>query len=187
MRGKHNWENVLAAASVAKLSGASLAQLAAAVRSFEGVEHRIEFVRRVSGVGFYNDSKATNVDAALKSIDSFSERLFVILGGKDKGSAYGPLAAPLKEKAAAALLIGQAAEKIEAAIADAVPVVMSGTLETAVQQAYEQARPGDVVLLAPACASFDQFDNYEHRGRAFKQAVAELAEREIALEEREEQ
>ena len=179
MRGKHNWENVLAAAAVAKLSGASLSQLAAAVRSFEGVEHRIEFVRRVSGVGFYNDSKATNVDAALKSIDSFSERLFVILGGKDKGSDYAPLAAPLKEKAVAALLIGQASDKIEAAILDSVPVILCNTLDAAVQAAYSQARAGDVVLLAPACASFDQFDNYEHRGRVFKQAVAELAEREI--------
>ncbi len=170
---------MLAAAAVAKLSGASLSQLAAAVRSFEGVEHRIEFVRRVSGVGFYNDSKATNVDAALKSIDSFSERLFVILGGKDKGSDYAPLAQPLKEKAVAALLIGQAADKIEAAILDSVPVILCNTLDAAVQAAYSQARAGDVVLLAPACASFDQFDNYEHRGRVFKQAVAELAEREI--------
>jgi UDP-N-acetylmuramoylalanine--D-glutamate ligase len=180
MRGKHNWENVLATASVARIAGASLSQLAAAVRSFEGVEHRIDFVRRVSGVGFYNDSKATNVDAALKSLDSFSERLFVILGGKDKGSDYAPLAGPLRQHAAAALLIGQAAAKIEAAIAGAVPVVRCGTLERAVETAYGQARPGDVVLLAPACASFDQFDNYEHRGRAFKQAVAILQERQTA-------
>ena len=174
LRGRHNWENVLAAATVARLSGASLSQLAAAVRSFEGVEHRIEFVRRVGGVGFYNDSKATNVDAALKSLDSFGERLFVILGGKDKGSDYGPLAPLLKEKAVAALLIGQASQKIEAAIRDSVPVVRCGTLEAAVATGYKQARAGDVVLLAPACASFDQFDNYEHRGRAFKQAVAAL-------------
>jgi UDP-N-acetylmuramoylalanine--D-glutamate ligase len=178
LRGKHNWENVLAAATVARLSGASLSQLAAAVRSFEGVEHRIEFVRRVGGVGFYNDSKATNVDAALKSIDSFGERLFVILGGKDKGSDYSPLAAPLKHKAVAALLIGQAARTIEAAIHESVPVVCCATLEAAVETAYAQARAGDVVLLAPACASFDQFDNYEHRGRAFKQAVASLSEKE---------
>ena len=177
LRGRHNWENVLAAATVARLSGASLSQLAAAVRSFQGVEHRIEFVRRVGGVSFYNDSKATNVDAALKSLDSFNERLFVILGGKDKGSDYRPLAAPLKERAVAALLIGQASQKIETAVKDSVPVVRCDTLEAAVEIAYSQARAGDVVLLAPACASFDQFDNYEHRGRVFKQAVAALAEK----------
>jgi UDP-N-acetylmuramoylalanine--D-glutamate ligase len=117
------------------------------------------------------------VDAALKSIDSFSERLHVILGGKDKGSDYAPLAAPLREKAASALLIGEAARKIEAAIAGSVPVVRCGTLEAAVEAGFAQARPGEVILLAPACASFDQFDNYEHRGRAFKQAVAALQEK----------
>jgi UDP-N-acetylmuramoylalanine--D-glutamate ligase len=174
MRGRHNWENVLAAAAVANLSGASLSQLAAAVRSFSGVEHRIEFVRTLNGVTYYNDSKATNVDAALKAIDSFSGRLFLILGGKDKGSDYTPLVAPLKPKAAAVLLIGDAARKIAAAFGSELPAVPCGDLKTAVEMAHREAKAGDTVLLAPACASFDQFDNYEHRGRYFKQLVAGL-------------
>jgi UDP-N-acetylmuramoylalanine--D-glutamate ligase len=176
LRGRHNWENVLAAAAAARLAGASLAQIAAAVKTFEGVEHRIEFVREVGGVAYYNDSKATNVDAALKAIDSFEDRLWIILGGKDKGSSYAPLAEALRGKTMSALLIGAAAPLIEESLRDAVPVVRCGDLATAVRLAHRQSRPGDVVLLAPACASFDQFDNFEHRGRAFKELVRGLRE-----------
>jgi UDP-N-acetylmuramoylalanine--D-glutamate ligase len=176
LRGRHNWENVLAAAAAARLAGASLAEITAAVRTFEGVEHRIEFVRKVKGVSYYNDSKATNVDAAVKAIDSFDGRLWIILGGKDKGSNYAPLAEALRGKAMAALLIGAAAPLIEQALRDAVPVVGCGDLGSAVHLAYRESQPGDVVLLAPACASFDQFENFEHRGRAFKELVRELTE-----------
>jgi UDP-N-acetylmuramoylalanine--D-glutamate ligase len=176
LRGRHNWENVLAAAAAARLAGASLSQIAAAVKTFEGVEHRIEFVRAVNGVSYYNDSKATNVDAALKAIDSFEGRLWIILGGKDKGSNYAPLADALRGKALSALLIGAAAPLIESSLRGVVPVTDCGDLATAVRLAHRKATDGDTVLLAPACASFDQFDNFEHRGRAFKDLVRGLKE-----------
>ena len=176
LRGRHNLENVMAAALAAHQAGAGREAIAAAVRSFAGVEHRLEFVRRVRGVDYYNDSKATNVDAALKALESFAGPLWVILGGKDKDADYGPLRAALAEKARGALLIGAAAEKIGRALQGAVPLVECGTLEAAVEEAARRARPGDTVLLAPACASFDQFENFEHRGRVFKAAVARLVE-----------
>jgi UDP-N-acetylmuramoylalanine--D-glutamate ligase len=174
LRGEHNLENVLAAASAAFLVGVAPEQIAAAVRSFPGVEHRLEFVAEISGVSFYNDSKATNVDATLKALQAFSGGLFVILGGKDKGGDYAPLIPLLRERARAVLLIGAAAEKIATQLDGAVPFESVGTLEQAVALAYEHARAGDTVLLAPACASFDQFENYEHRGRVFKQLVRSL-------------
>jgi UDP-N-acetylmuramoylalanine--D-glutamate ligase len=180
LRGEHNVENVLAACAAAYLAGASPAAIASGVKTFRGVEHRLEFAGDVAGVEFFNDSKATNVDAALKAIEAFPGRLIVILGGKDKGSPYTPLAGPLHERARAAILIGAAAEKIGADLGDAVPCVYAGTLELAVQLAMERAQPGDVVLLAPACSSFDQFEDYEHRGRTFKQLVAELENRSAA-------
>ena len=141
------------------------------------MEHRLEFVRKLSGVDFYNDSKATSVDATLKALDSFPGGLWVILGGKDKGSDYRPLQAPLREKAKGALLIGKAGELIGSQLGDAVPLIHSGTLDAAVRDAYSRAQPGDTVLLAPACASFDQFTSYEHRGRVFKEVVAGLQEK----------
>jgi UDP-N-acetylmuramoylalanine--D-glutamate ligase len=174
IRGRHNIENTMAAAAGCRLAGASLEQIAAAVRTFHAVEHRLEFVRNVSGVDFYNDSKATNVDATLKALDAFDGRLWVILGGKDKGSDYSALRQPLTRRARAAMLIGAAASKIREQIEGAVPLVDSKTLDAAVRDAYARAQPGDTVLLAPACASFDQFDNYEHRGRVFKALVAGL-------------
>jgi len=174
LRGEHNVENVLAACAAAYLAGATPAGIAAGVKSFQAVEHRLEFVAEVGGVKFYNDSKATNVDAALKAIEAFSEPLIVILGGKDKGSPYTPLAEPLRERARLVVLIGAAAEKIAVDLAGAVETAHTGTLDGAVQMASERARPGDVVLLAPACSSFDQFENYEERGRTFKSLVAQL-------------
>jgi UDP-N-acetylmuramoylalanine--D-glutamate ligase len=183
LRGEHNVENVLAACAAAFLVGAPMASIAAGVKSFPGVEHRLEFVANVDGVSFYNDSKATNVDAALKAVEAFplpkpqgggASRLIVILGGKDKGSPYTPLRTPLAERARAALLIGAAADKIAADLEGAVPLERAGTLDRAVQIARREARPGDIVLLAPACSSFDQFENYEQRGRIFKELVAKL-------------
>ncbi len=174
IRGRHNVENTMAATAACRLAGATLEQIAAAVRTFRAVEHRLEFVRNVSGVDFYNDSKATNVDATLKALDAFPGGLWVILGGKDKGSDYTVLRQPLSEKARAVMLIGAAASKIRGQIEGAVPLMDSKTLDVAVRDAYAAAKPGDTVLLAPACASFDQFDNYEHRGRAFKSLVAQL-------------
>ena len=177
LRGEHNVENVLAGCAAAYLAGATPAAIASGVKTFRGVEHRLEFVAEIGGVKFYNDSKATNVDAALKAIEAFSEPLVVILGGKDKGSPYTPLAKPLRERARLAILIGAAAEKIAADLGDASETAHAGTLDRAMQLASERARPGDVVLLAPACSSFDQFENYEERGRKFKELVARLAGR----------
>jgi UDP-N-acetylmuramoylalanine--D-glutamate ligase len=171
LRGEHNVENVLAAGCAAFLGGASPAAIANGVRMFAGVEHRLEFVAEIGGVDYYNDSKATNVDATLKAIDAFPGGLLIILGGKDKGSDYTLLREALKRKAKLALVIGAAAEKIAAQIEGAVPVERAGSMDLAVKIAAEHARTGDTVLLAPACASFDQFQNYEHRGRVFKQLV----------------
>jgi UDP-N-acetylmuramoylalanine--D-glutamate ligase len=174
LAGAHNLENVLAAVAATRLAGAEPAAIAKGVRSFAGVEHRLEFVAEIAGVRFYNDSKATNVDATLKALDAFPGRILIILGGKDKGSDYTVLQAPLREKAILALLIGAAADKIEKQIAGSVAIEQAGTLERAVETAAHAARAGDVVLLAPACASFDQFQNYEHRGRVFKELVHQL-------------
>jgi UDP-N-acetylmuramoylalanine--D-glutamate ligase len=177
LAGTHNLENVLAAVAATRIAGAGAAAIAKGVRSFVGVEHRLEFVAEVGGVRYYNDSKATNVDATLKALDAFPGRILVILGGKDKGSDYTALQKTLRGKAILALLIGAAAEKIEKQIAGSVAIEHAGTLDRAVEIASHAAQPGDVVLLAPACASFDQFQNYEHRGRTFKELVAQLEHR----------
>jgi UDP-N-acetylmuramoylalanine--D-glutamate ligase len=173
--GAHNLENALAAVVAARLAGAEPSRVASGIRSFQGVEHRIEFVAEVQGVRYYNDSKATNVDATLKALDSFPGRILVILGGKDKDSDYTQLRTALRKKAVLALLIGAAADKIEKQIEGSVAIRRSGTLESAVDAAFRAAHAGDVVLLAPACASFDQFENFEHRGRVFKELVRRLA------------
>jgi len=174
--GAHNLENVLAAVAAARLAGAPPNGIAKAIRSFAGVEHRLEFVAEHNGVRYYNDSKATNVDATLKALDALPGRILIILGGKDKDSDYTVLQTPLREKAILALLIGAAADKIEKQIAGSVAIERAGTIQRAVEIASRAAQPGDIVVLAPACASFDQFENYEHRGRVFKQLVGQLAE-----------
>jgi UDP-N-acetylmuramoylalanine--D-glutamate ligase len=175
--GAHNLENVLAAIVAARIAGASAKAVAEGVRTFAGVEHRLEFVAEINGVRYFNDSKATNVDATLKALDSFPGRILVILGGKDKGSDYTALQTLLRERAILALLIGAAADKISNQIDGSVAIERASTLERAVEIASQAARAGDVVLLAPACASFDQFENYEHRGRVFKALVHELKQR----------
>lgn len=174
LAGGHNLENVLAAVMAARLAEVDPATIGRGVRGFAGVEHRLEFVAEIGGVRYYNDSKATNVDATLKALDAFPGGIFLILGGKDKGSPYTPLLQPLREKAKLALLIGAAAEKIERDIIGSVAIERAESLERAVEIASHLAQPGDVVLLAPACASFDQFENYEQRGRVFKSLVAGL-------------
>jgi UDP-N-acetylmuramoylalanine--D-glutamate ligase len=176
LRGRHNVENILAASCCAYLAGAKLDQIRAGVVTFPGVEHRIEYVRTLAGVDYFNDSKATNVDATVKALESFKSGLWVILGGKDKNSDYTTLIPLLKERAKAVLLIGAATEKIAAHLGDAVPLKRCGDLAAAIQYAHAGACAGDTVLLAPACASFDQFTGYEQRGRVFKRLVAELKE-----------
>ncbi len=175
LRGRHNYENVMAAALIASWASADSSQIARAAATFAPVEHRLEPVREIAGVAYYNDSKATSVDAALKAIDAFTGGLWIILGGKDKGSDYTVLREPLHAKAHAALLIGAAAQKIADHLDGGVRVIQCGTLQAAVEHAHRSARPGDTVLLAPACSSFDQFESYEHRGRVFKELVNNLA------------
>jgi UDP-N-acetylmuramoylalanine--D-glutamate ligase len=176
LRGRHNYENVMAAALMARRAGATLEQIASAAATFAPVEHRLELVREVGGVAYYNDSKATSVDATLKAISAFDGGLWLILGGKDKDSDYTALREPLRAKARAALLIGAAAPKIAKHLGDSVPIIQCGTLASAVDLASRSAESGDTVLLAPACSSFDQFESFEHRGRVFKDLVNALAE-----------
>jgi UDP-N-acetylmuramoylalanine--D-glutamate ligase len=174
LAGGHNVENVLAAVMAARLAEVDAATIREGVRSFAGVEHRLEFVAEINGVRYYNDSKATNVDATLKALDAFPGGVLIILGGKDKGSDYTVLQKPLREKATLALLIGAAAGKIHRQIAGSVAIERAETLDRAVEIASQTAHRGDVVLLAPACASFDQFENFEQRGRVFKGLVKGL-------------
>jgi len=174
LKGAHNIENVLAAVCSARLAKVSAESIRASVATFTAVEHRLELVRKLNGVEFYNDSKATNVDATMKAVSSFSKGIHLILGGKDKDSDYGTMAELLKERVKAVYTIGSAAEKIERQLHGVVKMVAAGTMQTAVTEAAKAAAAGDVVLLSPACSSFDQFENYEHRGRVFRQLVDEL-------------
>ncbi len=171
LKGDHNIENVLAAICAACLANIPVEVIARSVASFHAVEHRLEFVASIHGVAYYNDSKATNVDATAKALASFPGSIHLILGGKDKGSDYTQLNELLKARVKAIYTIGAAAEKIEGQLAGVVKIVSAGNLEAAVDQAASHAVAGDVVLLAPACSSFDQFENYEQRGRVFKQTV----------------
>ena len=176
LKGAHNVENVLASVCVGMLAGIAPEKIRSAVAAFKAVEHRLEYVATIGGVEYYNDSKATNVDATIKALESFPGRIHLILGGKDKGSDYGVLNDLLKERVKRVYTIGAAAAKIESQ-AKGAEIVGVGTLEAAVKRASEAASHGDIVLLAPACASFDQFDSYEHRGRVFKDLVRQLAAR----------
>lgn len=173
LKGAHNLENVLCAVNAGMIAGCKPEAIRAALAEFKAVEHRLEYVATIKGVQYFNDSKATNVDATIKALESFPNNIHIILGGKDKGSDYTVLKA-LLERVKRVYTIGAAAEKIEQHLGGVAELVRSGTLENAVRQAAAAAKPGDVVLLAPACASFDQFNSYEHRGRVFKQLVHEV-------------
>ena len=177
LKGSHNLENILAAVCAAALMGCAAEKIRAAIVNFKAVEHRLEYVATIGGVEYYNDSKATNVDATMKALQSFPANIHLILGGKDKGSDYTVLNNLLRERVKSVYTIGAAAEKIQSHIKGTTQIVSSGTIESAVKQASAAGHPGDVVLLAPACASFDQFQNYEHRGRVFKELVGQLAAR----------
>jgi UDP-N-acetylmuramoylalanine--D-glutamate ligase len=174
LKGAHNVENVLAAVCAARLAEIPAESVRASVAGFRAVEHRLELVRKLNEVEFYNDSKATNVDAAMKAVASFTGGVHLILGGKDKDSDYGVMADQLKKRVKVVYTVGSAAEKIERQLHGVVKIVAAQTIETAVVEAAKAAAPGDVVLLSPACSSFDQFENYEHRGRVFRQSVMEL-------------
>ena len=172
--GSHNLENALAAACVANRAGVSDPDIAAGLASFQGVEHRLEFVRSLNGVAYYNDSKATNVDASIKAVESFDKGLWLILGGRDKDGDFRPLSDAMKGRTREALLVGEAAAKIRSQLNGGHSSQQFETVNAAVEYAHSQAAEGDVVLLAPACASFDQYKNYEERGKLFKRLVQEL-------------
>jgi UDP-N-acetylmuramoylalanine--D-glutamate ligase len=181
LKGAHNVENVLAAVAIGMIVGVAPENIRTAVRNFKAVEHRLEFVATINGVEFYNDSKATNVDATIKALESFPKNIHIILGGKDKGSDYTVLKPLLQARVKKVYTIGAAAEKIESHIRGAADIVHAGTIEVAVRKAMETASPGDVVVLAPACASFDQFTSYEHRGRVFKELVKAMEKKQAAV------
>jgi UDP-N-acetylmuramoylalanine--D-glutamate ligase len=174
LAGAHNVENVLAAVCAARLAGVNAETIREAVAAFHAVEHRLEFVRELNGVRWFNDSKATNVDATAKAVEAFPGGIWLILGGKDKDSDYSTLSPLLRARVKAVITIGSAAEKIESHLAGVVKIERAGTMDRAVAWAQKEAKSGDVVLLAPACSSFDQFENYEHRGRVFKQLIGAL-------------
>jgi UDP-N-acetylmuramoylalanine--D-glutamate ligase len=176
LRGQHNLDNVLAATACALWTGVAPEAIRAVVARFRGVAHRIELVRELAGVQYYNDSKGTNVDSTLRALESFPERIVLIAGGKGKGQAWGPLAAAARGRVGHALLIGEDAQPIGAALAAVgIPATFCGSMQEAVERARGLAAPGDVVLLSPACASFDMFDNFEHRGDVFKKLVELLS------------
>jgi UDP-N-acetylmuramoylalanine--D-glutamate ligase len=174
LRGEHNIENVLASLVITSSYSVPSSTLTAVISEFRGVEHRIEYVATVRGVSFYNDSKATNVDSAIKAVSSFDHNLILILGGRDKGASYASLVQAMRGRVKHILLIGEAAGKIAAEVGKKFPMTSVSSLEDAVRQGASLGEPGDTVLLSPACASFDMFENYEHRGRVFKKSVQEL-------------
>ncbi len=175
LRGKHNLENAMAAALVARGAGVADDAIQQGLDTFGGLPHRLEFVRELGGVEWINDSKATNVDSTLVALRALSRPLWLIAGGKGKGAPYQPLVEEGRGKLLGVLTVGQDAPNIEAAFQKATPVHPCQTIERAVEFARTHAKPGQIVLLSPACASFDQFKNFEHRGDAFKMLVNALA------------
>jgi len=172
LRGPHNAQNAMAAAAVCLARGVDPDAVRAGLRTFPGVPHRLEEVAREDGVLYVNDSKATNVASTLVALRSFEAPIHLIAGGRAKGSGFEPLRAPVAERCAAVYLIGEAADALDAALAGAgVPVRRCGDLEHAVQDARAAAQPGDVVLLSPACTSYDQYPDYEARGARFRSLV----------------
>lgn len=174
IRGIHNLYNAMAATLTARALGVSTASLRSTLRNFKGVEHRLEFVREIEGVTYVNDSKATNVDSVWYALQSFDKPLVLLLGGRDKGNDYSRLMDLVKKHVKVIIAIGESAEKVEGAFRGAVPLRRAGSMEDAVREAAAASQRGDIVLLSPACASFDWFEDYEHRGRVFKKIVSSL-------------
>ncbi len=175
--GTHNLENMMVALAVARLCGAPPAVLQSAIESFKGLEHRLEYVGEKGGILFYNDSKATTVASVLRALESFDKPILLLAGGKDKGGSYVPLREPLRRHAKRLILFGQAAAKMKQELEGACAIEVVSDLEKAVQCAWRTARPGQVVLLSPACSSFDMFRDYEERGERFKGLVQEILEK----------
>lgn len=174
IKGEHNLSNAMAVICAAKICKLDNAKIIKALQTFEGVEHRLELVREIDGVKFINDSKATNVDSVWYALRSFNEPIFLILGGQDKGNDYQQIKALVLERVKKIYAIGSSAEKVFNFFHADVKVEIKKSMEEVVTAAINETRKGDVVLLSPACASFDMFDNYEHRGRVFKEAVNRL-------------
>jgi UDP-N-acetylmuramoylalanine--D-glutamate ligase len=180
LRGMHNVENVAAALTVGIAAGAKIESMRETVKQFNPVEHRLEFVDEIRGVRFYNDSKATSVDATLKALEAFANdagKVVLILGGKGKKAPYAPLAPLVREKVRKLVLIGEDAETIENELGEYAPSERASDMKDAVERSFNAAEQGDVVLLAPACASFDMFESFEHRGKVFKGDIADLKAR----------
>jgi UDP-N-acetylmuramoylalanine--D-glutamate ligase len=174
IRGEHNLSNACAAIGAAVSAGISTDKVVETLKSFAGVEHRLEPVRLIGGVSYINDSKGTNVDSVFWALKAVSAPVILIAGGKDKGGDFSALNEIISQKVKLVILIGQAADKIEAAWSRLTRIIRAGTMEKAVIMARDNSQSGDTILLSPGCASFDMFDNYEHRGRVFKQAVWDL-------------
>lgn len=171
MRGKHSVENIMAAILTAREHGAKHEAIQRVINNFRGLAHRIEYVRKVGGVLFYNDSKATNVHAVLRALDTFDENVILIAGGKDTNLNYEPLRTSVKRKVKTLILLGEAKERINRDLGDFSETFLIGTFEEAVLIAYQKSRIGDVVLLSPGCSSFDMFDSFEERGDYFKEII----------------
>jgi UDP-N-acetylmuramoylalanine--D-glutamate ligase len=176
LAGVHNQENIMACALVGHILDLPLPGIKESIKTFHGLEHRLERVLTMRGVDFYNDSKATNIDAALKSIQSFDKKIILILGGRDKDGDFKKLRKPIVKKVKSIILLGEAKEKIKSALKDTVPMKIVSSMKEAVRRGYSEARPGEVVLLAPACTSFDMFQNFEERGKVFKEEILKLVE-----------
>jgi UDP-N-acetylmuramoylalanine--D-glutamate ligase len=174
--GRHNQENALAALAASRLCGTLPAEVRGALTAFRPLAHRMELVGDLNDIEFYDDSKGTNVGAVVAALDGFPRKVVLIAGGKDKGGSYQPLAEALRRTGRAAVLIGEAAPLIKAALNGVVPVEMAADMEDAVQKAFTLASRGDAVVLSPACSSFDMFRDYAHRAEVYKAAVRELVE-----------
>ncbi len=176
LTGEHNRENILAAVSAADICELPINRITEALQTFKGLPHRMEFVDSIRGINFYNDSKATNVGACLKSINSIKPPIILIAGGKDKGGSYLPLKNKITENVQELILIGEARNRIAEELESTVPMTAADSLEKAVTEAFSRAKEGCSILLSPACSSFDMFDSYVHRGNIFKTAVKALRE-----------
>jgi UDP-N-acetylmuramoylalanine--D-glutamate ligase len=174
LKGIHNIENMLSAVAAAKICSCPQEVIQTALESFRGLPHRLEFVRELDGVSFYNDSKGTNVGSVVKSLESFHEPIILIAGGKDKWGDYGSLKGIVKERVKRLILIGEARGRMAKALGRSTSTTQADTLEEAVHQAFDESKHGDVVLLSPACSSFDMFRDYEERGNLFKEIVNTL-------------
>ena len=172
--GRHNLENLMGVVLAGLAAGLESGIIEAGIMSFRGLPHRMEFIGRVRGVDFYDDSKATNVDAALRSIESFDRQVILIVGGRHKGGDYMPLVLAAKDRVKRAVIMGESKELMSRAFKDTIPLILADDMEEAVSTAFREAEGNDVVLLAPACSSFDMFTDYAHRGRVFREQVERL-------------